>query len=107
VRGLEHLQQSSRKHALEVLLEELDGEYQTALAEFNTGVSARVFSIYSLHLLSFIANGVYVREKERCKELLDISKAKLDEVDEELRNTFKGMEEVRRHRISTGCRLVC
>ncbi|KAN0134136.1 hypothetical protein V8E53_004519 [Lactarius tabidus] len=75
VRGLEHLQQSSRKHALEVLLEELDGEYQTALAEFNT------------------ANGVYVREKERCKELLDISKAKLDEVDEELRNTFKGMEE--------------
>jgi hypothetical protein len=46
-----------------------------------------------------IANGVYVREKERCKELLDISKAKLDEVDEELRNTFKGMEEVRRYRI--------
>jgi hypothetical protein len=46
VRGLEHLQQSSRKHALEVLLEELDGEYQTALAEFNTGVWARVLRAY-------------------------------------------------------------
>ncbi|KAN0128355.1 hypothetical protein V8E53_013860 [Lactarius tabidus] len=74
VRGLEHLQQSSRKHALEVLLDELDSEYQMALADFNT------------------ANGVYVMEKEHCKELLDTSKAKLDEVDEELRNTFKGME---------------
>ncbi|KAH8989237.1 P-loop containing nucleoside triphosphate hydrolase protein [Lactarius akahatsu] len=73
--GLEHLQESSRKHALEVLLKECDGEYQTALTEFNA------------------ANAVYVREKERCKELLDVSKAKLDEVDDELRNTFKAMEE--------------
>ncbi|KAI9434892.1 P-loop containing nucleoside triphosphate hydrolase protein [Lactarius indigo] len=73
--GLEHLQESSRKHALEVLLKECDGEYQTALAEFNA------------------ANATYVREKERCKELLDVSKAKLDEVDDELRDTFKAMEE--------------
>ena len=41
------------------------------------------------------ANVIYVKEKERCKELLDISKAKLDEVDEETRNAFKAMEEVR------------
>ncbi|KAH9019273.1 P-loop containing nucleoside triphosphate hydrolase protein [Lactarius pseudohatsudake] len=73
--GLEHLQESSRKHALEVLLKECDGEYQTALTEFNA------------------ANATYVREKERCKELLDVSKAKLDEVDDELRDTFKAMEE--------------
>ncbi|KAF8266426.1 P-loop containing nucleoside triphosphate hydrolase protein [Lactarius quietus] len=73
--GLEHLQESSRKHALEVMLQDLDSEYQTALGEFNN------------------ANVVYVKEKERCKELLDISKTKLDEVDEELRNTFKAMEE--------------
>ncbi|KAH9023034.1 P-loop containing nucleoside triphosphate hydrolase protein [Lactarius deliciosus] len=73
--GLEHLQESSRKHALEVLLKECDGEYQTALTEFNA------------------ANTTYVREKERCKELLDVSKAKLDEVDDELRDTFKAMEE--------------
>jgi hypothetical protein len=33
--GLEYLQESSRKNALEVLLEERDGEYQTALADFN------------------------------------------------------------------------
>ena len=102
--GLEHLQESSRKHALEVLLQELDGEYQTALADFNIGVSAHVLSSNILSLLtcagilSFIANGVYVKEKERCKELLDISKAKLDEVDEDLRNEFKAMEEVCRKR---------
>ncbi len=41
--GLEHLQENSRKHALEVILQERDGEYQTALAEFNTGVSASLF----------------------------------------------------------------
>ena len=46
----------------------------------------------------FVANTVYVKEKERCKELLDISKAKLDEVDEDLRNEFKAMEEVCRKR---------
>ncbi|KAI9442797.1 P-loop containing nucleoside triphosphate hydrolase protein [Lactarius psammicola] len=73
--GLEHLQESSRKHALEVLLQERDGEYQTAVTDFNA------------------ANAAYVKEKERCKELLDISKAKLDEVDDELRHTFQEMEE--------------
>ncbi len=35
--GLEHLQEKSRKSALESLLEERDGEYQAALADFNTG----------------------------------------------------------------------
>lgn len=38
--GLESLQESSRKTALEVLLEERDGEYQAALSEFNDGVCA-------------------------------------------------------------------
>jgi hypothetical protein len=38
---------------------------------------------------------VYVEAKERSKELLDISKAKLDDVDDELRRTFQAMEEVR------------
>jgi hypothetical protein len=63
-------------------------------------VGTRPERIFPSFTWSFIANGDYVREKGRCKELLDISKAKLDEVDEELRNTFKGMEEVRRYRIS-------
>jgi hypothetical protein len=40
------------------------------------------------------ANNVYIEAKERSKELLDISKAKLDEVDDELRCTFQTMEEV-------------
>jgi hypothetical protein len=35
--GLEYLQESGRKTALESLLEERDGEYQAALADFNTG----------------------------------------------------------------------
>lgn len=35
--GLECLQESGRKNALESLLEECDGEYQAALADFNTG----------------------------------------------------------------------
>ncbi len=39
--GLEYLQESSRKNALETLLEERGGEYQAALADFNTGGSRR------------------------------------------------------------------
>jgi hypothetical protein len=35
--GLEYLQESGRKNALESLLEECDGEYQAALADFNAG----------------------------------------------------------------------
>ncbi|KAI0287939.1 hypothetical protein B0F90DRAFT_1827934 [Multifurca ochricompacta] len=73
--GLEYLQECSRKRELEALLEERDAEYQAALAEFHT------------------TNTVYVRAKERSKELLDISKAKLDEVDDELQRTFQAMEE--------------
>jgi hypothetical protein len=41
-----------------------------------------------------IANVVYIEAKERSKELLDISKAKLGDVDDELRRTFQAMEEV-------------
>ena len=44
---LELLQESSRKQALKILLEELDDEYQLVIAGFNTGgVSARVLYIY-------------------------------------------------------------
>ncbi|KAH9987176.1 hypothetical protein BJV77DRAFT_1070641 [Russula vinacea] len=49
--GLEYLQESGRKNALESLLEERDDEYQAALADFNT------------------ANVVYIEAKERSKEL--------------------------------------
>lgn len=44
--------------------------------------------------MDYIANMVYIEAKERSKELLDISKAKLDDVDDELRRTFQAMEEV-------------
>jgi hypothetical protein len=53
--------------------------------------------------LFFTANTAYIREKELCKDLLDISKAKLDEVDNELRHTFQAMEEVSRHFFSMTC----
>jgi hypothetical protein len=44
--------------------------------------------------LAYTANAAYIEAKERSKELLDISKAKLDDVDDELRRTFQAMEEV-------------
>ena len=44
--GLEYLQESSRKNALDVLLEERDGEYQTALADFNVGKCANTCTIF-------------------------------------------------------------
>jgi len=44
--------------------------------------------------MDYIANVVYIEAKERSKERLDISKAKLDDVDDELRRTFQTMEEV-------------
>jgi hypothetical protein len=46
--------------------------------------------------MACIANAAYIESKERSKELLDISKAMLDEVDDDLRRTFQMMEEVRR-----------
>jgi hypothetical protein len=61
------------------------------------------FSLEFAHVGPSQANTAYVREKERCKDLLDISKAKLDEVDDELRHTFQAMEEVSRHWLSTTC----
>ncbi len=45
--------------------------------------------------MDYLANVVYIEAKERSKELLDISKAKLDDVDDGLRRTFQAMEEVR------------
>jgi hypothetical protein len=93
------VQESSRKSALELLLEERDSEYQAALAEFNTGPcpSARVgFCLFMSSGMAYTANAVYIEAKERSKDLLDISKAKLDEVDDGLRRTFQTMEEVRR-----------
>lgn len=44
--------------------------------------------------MGYLANAVYIEAKERSKELLDISKAKLDDVDDDLRRTFQTMEEV-------------
>ena len=97
VLGLECLQESSCKNVLESLLEERDGEYQAALADFNTGAFECICVIFvcSYDCVNCIANVVYIEAKERSKELLDISKAKLDDVDDELRRTFQAMEEVR------------
>jgi hypothetical protein len=44
--------------------------------------------------MGYLANALYIEAKERSKELLDISKAKLDDVDDDLRRTFQAMEEV-------------
>ena len=94
--GLEYLQESSRKNALGSLLEERDGEYQAALADFISGEFGGICVIFVClyDWVDYIANVVYIEAKERSKELLDISKAKLDDVDDELRRTFQAMEEV-------------
>lgn len=46
--GLEYLQESSRKNVLGSLLEERDGEYQAALADFNTGEFVGICVILNL-----------------------------------------------------------
>jgi hypothetical protein len=53
-----------------------------------------VVFVYLYGGMGHVANVVYIEAKERSKELLDISKAKLDDVDDELRRTFQAMEEV-------------
>ena len=95
------MQESGRKNALEALLEERDVEYQAALAAFNNGgcVASEVIFVRSRGWLAYSANAVYIEAKERSKELLDVSKAKLDDVDDELRRTFQVMEEVRHCRL--------
>ena len=66
-------------------------------SQISTPVSLEVSVLYlSAYMIGWtLANVVYIEAKERSKELLDISKAKLDDVDDELRRTFQAMEEVR------------
>jgi hypothetical protein len=66
-------------------------------SQISTRVSLEVSVWYlSAYIIGWaIANVVYIEAKERSKELLDISKNKLDDVDDELRRTFQAMEEVR------------
>jgi hypothetical protein len=49
--GLEYLQESSRKNVLESLLEERDGEYQAALADFNAGEFGGICMILSAYVI--------------------------------------------------------
>jgi hypothetical protein len=65
--------------------------------QISTPVSYTSLCVIVDHLccaVGYVANVVYIEAKERSKELLDISKAKLDDVDDELRRTFQAMEEV-------------
>ena len=60
--GLEYLQESSRKNALEVLLEERGGEYQTALADFNVGkcgTTCTILDSYMRHAGLYSKCGIY------------------------------------------------
>ncbi|KAH9942592.1 P-loop containing nucleoside triphosphate hydrolase protein [Amylocystis lapponica] len=69
--GLEYLQLCANKTALEVMCKEQDQEYQRALEEFN---------------------GALRDAKEDSKVKLQVSKDKLDSVDDEIRAQFREME---------------
>ncbi|KAI0920810.1 hypothetical protein AcW1_005022 [Taiwanofungus camphoratus] len=73
--GLQWLQVGANKAALEVMCRQQDEEYQQALAEFNE------------------AHRRYEIAKADSKSKLQISKDKLDSVDDEIRDQFKEMEE--------------
>ncbi|KAI0044470.1 P-loop containing nucleoside triphosphate hydrolase protein [Auriscalpium vulgare] len=73
--GLQFLQICSNKKALEALIDERDVAYQQALAAFTE------------------AHKVYENLKVDSKTKLDISKEKLEECDDELREQFRAMEE--------------
>ena len=75
--GLEYLQISSNKAALETLIQERDGTLQDTIQEYNR------------------ANQEYQNAKEDSKEKLNLSKEKLEESPDNVRETFKKMEEVR------------
>ncbi|KAI0058575.1 P-loop containing nucleoside triphosphate hydrolase protein [Artomyces pyxidatus] len=73
--GLQYLQVGSNKAALDVLIQERDYECNEALAAFND------------------AHKVYNRLKAESKEKLELSKEKLDSVDDDVRDEFQKMEE--------------
>jgi len=73
--GLQCAQVAANKAALEALFEERDRAYQKALSDFNE------------------AHKRYDLAKQDSKSKLDISKAKLESVDDEIRARFKAMEE--------------
>ncbi|KAI0030174.1 P-loop containing nucleoside triphosphate hydrolase protein [Vararia minispora EC-137] len=72
--GLRYLQAGSNKTALDVLISERAYELDEAIARFD------------------VAQRAYVALKEDTKRKLDASKAKLDEVDDDVRDAFREME---------------
>ncbi|KAI0318372.1 hypothetical protein OF83DRAFT_1082945 [Amylostereum chailletii] len=70
--GLRYLQVGSNKTVLEAMIKERDAEFDAAVKAFQ--------------------EDAYDKAKADCKKRLDQSKVKLDEVDDDLRETFKEME---------------
>lgn len=101
--GLKFLQVESNIKALQQQIDEKDGEYREALAQFQRG---RVFSVCpllngdssltsGLARISMTALAAYEKAKEEGKTTLAESKEAIAAADPELREKFTAMEEVR------------
>jgi hypothetical protein len=90
--GLRYLQVGTNKTALDVLISERASEQEEAMKRFEIGMST-VGCACTGELITSSAQQAYVEAKADTKTKLDASKYKLDSVDDDVRESFKEMEE--------------
>jgi len=90
--GLKFYQISANKTALQRLCETRDEEYRIAREEYEQG---RIISLPLMFLTHIIlVEAKFGRAKQETKRKLDISRNKLQDIDDELRQTFQEKEKV-------------
>lgn len=77
--GLQYLQKGANKRALEELVKANDKEYESAREQFEDACRA------------------FDEIKQECKQRVNVARKKIDELDDELRQTFEKMDEVCNH----------
>ena len=94
--GLEYLQITAKKAALENISKAQEDEYKKVMEEFDNGLFFPRQIILPFISFSFVltVNADYQFSKRDSKEKLDISRAKLDAAPEEIRARFQQAEEV-------------
>ncbi len=90
--GLQYLQTGANKRALEELCNNRDDAYTRARAAYEKSEEDKFHDTYSYLNRTLPVNTDYTLKKQATKKLLDISKAKLNEIDAELRHTFEELE---------------
>ena len=94
--GLRYIQANANRVALEELCRTRDREYNETRERYEAGESLYHGLVACVILIGvpFTASQVFVEAKENTKKKLHVSKAKLESIDDELRETFKEMEAV-------------